>query len=225
MQELFERGRWEVSIRPLKFQKERLEFSELQNLVRKCQVELGGWNFPHIDANKMLTGSDWIGGETNWHIFLESWRLYQSGQFIQLSGFWDDWADRSLFAKPPALWEPRQRVSVTETLRRTLEVFELAARFAAAAVFAQEPQICVSIRAFDLKDRLLCLDAPKPVPLMAVCRTAMKDYQHTDTYDIARVAAEPRSLALDAAVRFFERFNWQPNRTLLAELQGEIAKR
>ena len=80
------RGYWEVVIRPLKFEKERLEsLKDCANLVLENKVRLRGWDYPHVSSKYgVQSGDNWVENVTDWSSYEEFWRMYQSGQFLHL---------------------------------------------------------------------------------------------------------------------------------------------
>jgi hypothetical protein len=98
-------------------------------LVQNKAVRFRGWDFPHIDIhNPPQIGIDWVGQEIEWDHHLGSWRLYQSGLFLHVSGFWADWRDHSSFWPPDTNWKPGALLGVADTLFVFTEIFEFAAR-------------------------------------------------------------------------------------------------
>src|SRR4051794_18820207 len=91
------RGFWQAIIRPSAFVEERLgNIASIGPLIDKTSVSLRGWNFPHVDhKTDVHLDIDWAGQEFQWNHFLEIWRMYQSGQFVHVSGMFEDWFDES----------------------------------------------------------------------------------------------------------------------------------
>ena len=106
--EIRTRGYVFVCIHPGPFAREHVaNYGELEPIVEKASVSLGGWAFPHIDRQEPLKrGGDWVGQEFDSSRFRETWRLYQTGQFIHLGGISTDWMDRSVYEFVPAAWKP-----------------------------------------------------------------------------------------------------------------------
>jgi len=71
---------------------------------------------------------DWIGQEPEWEQYLELWRFYQSGQFVDFMGLDEDWRDQSKLWPPPGDWKPCLFLDVEETVFQLTEIFEFAAR-------------------------------------------------------------------------------------------------
>src|SRR5437868_1950399 len=72
-------GYWETIVRPARFVRHRIEpITALLPLLRRCHVEVRGWDFPHIsDHDPIITGADFVEQESEWQHHAEAWRLYQ----------------------------------------------------------------------------------------------------------------------------------------------------
>ena len=127
MSELLEKirscGYWNIAIHPNEFVPERVDrVSKLYPILRNTSVRLRGWDFPHL--NPMLDPrkeDDWIEQEFGGAPFLEIWRFYQSGQFVDVSSVPYDWNDS-------ALYKSGSIINVADSIYRLTEAFELAAR-------------------------------------------------------------------------------------------------
>src|SRR5205823_5185950 len=128
-------GYWNVIIRPQTFEKERIPLSELAPLIRRTAFNIRGWQFPYTEGGRLETGEDWVGFENQWDRVLEAWRLYQSGQFVHISGIFDDWLDKSKHHPAPEGWAPNRQLSLVGVIYRLTEIFELAARLAVADTY------------------------------------------------------------------------------------------
>lgn len=73
------RGFWEVIIRPLKFDKERIKsLSDCKEIIEESKVQFRGWDYPHISNNYgVRSGFDWTENLTDWSEHIEYWRLYE----------------------------------------------------------------------------------------------------------------------------------------------------
>lgn len=219
-----ERGHWRIRIRPNSFRNERVgKFSDLLPIVRKSSVELRGWAFPIIDPNKSITiDKDWIGDSLDWENHLELWRMYQSGQFIHLSGFWDDWRDQSTVAEVPKDWKPGRELGVSGVVFKFIEAFEFAARL--SLTDAGDASMHVEVGAIGLNGRILYSDRPNRVPFARECRTSMDEWTSPCEVSRSRLASEAGDLALKAAMPLFQRFGWDPSLELLRQYREELVR-
>src|SRR3989337_3033873 len=97
LEKIKSRGYWRVVIRPGRFVEKRIrDITVLYPIIQKTTVELRGWDFPHVDPHiNPHIDVDWVGQESEWEEFLEIWRFYRSGQFVDLAGIPEDWRDQS----------------------------------------------------------------------------------------------------------------------------------
>src|SRR5207249_11591560 len=92
------RGHWKTIIRPLRYESERIpSLSTATRLVAESQVRFRGWYFPHIEGGRHgrapSARANSIEAYTEWSDVKEYWRLHQSGQFVHLSAFGEDWGE------------------------------------------------------------------------------------------------------------------------------------
>lgn len=58
--------------------------------VRKNEVNLRGWNFPHTDKDNAAPFANGFQSATVWDRYVEGYRLYLSGLFMWRRAFWED---------------------------------------------------------------------------------------------------------------------------------------
>lgn len=217
------RGHWDVVIRPGSFNPVRVpDISSLYAIVQNASVDLRGWDFPHIDVHSQVhVDVDWVGQESEWDAFLEVWRLYQSGQFVDVSGIWHDWHDQSTLTRAPEGWRPGTLLPVLDTLFRFTEIFEFAARLALTA--AGDNLITIEVSVAGLKGRSLWMDSLKR-PMFRQYATSLEALPYRVELRRAELIAQPRELALVPAIELFRRFGWQVTLDRLREFQAEIGR-
>ncbi|MCK9368587.1 hypothetical protein M0R04_01280 [Candidatus Dojkabacteria bacterium] len=99
------RGYYTLEFRPVKFDSKLMtDLKTVREYIQSSQISLRGWSFPFIPAsdkkyteiyNKNDCVESWIAMDH----YLETWEMFQSGLFIDLVGFKDDWYSESGFAK------------------------------------------------------------------------------------------------------------------------------
>lgn len=201
-----------MAIRPKQYIEKRVPYPELTPTLSRTAVDLRGWDFPHIDPHTPISNLlDHISQESSWSHFHEVWRFYQSGQFVDLSGQWEDWRDETQFfntpQQPPTGWQAGTQIGIGEALYRFTEIFEFASRLCLTAAGDDVMNIKVVLRG--LKGRQLVNDDPRRSPLR-VRQTAMEEFPFERDYERALLTAKARELALEPAAEFFERFDWTP---------------
>ena len=115
--EIRSRGYWNIRIRPVTFQPERLPLSELRQLLIRASLNYRGWEFPYITPKWPDTGLDWIGLENQHENSLQAWRFFQSGQFAAEVGFLDDWQELLTYPLRDEV-APGTRLSVLDVVFR-----------------------------------------------------------------------------------------------------------
>src|SRR5689334_5627304 len=88
------RGYWELVVRPETFVRERLELTALVPMLENVAIRMKGWDFPFVDPNKSpIIIGDRVEHGVTMESVLEYFRFYQSGQFIFLTGYREDWKE------------------------------------------------------------------------------------------------------------------------------------
>lgn len=213
--EIRSRGYWQVTIRPERYREGRISsLPVLERLITNAAVELRGWDFPYVDSNgDFQRGVTWIGQETSKHD-MEAWRLFLSGQFIDLFGFEDDWVDVFLPHLARQDWRPGQELSAEAVVLRFTEIFELTKHLALADAYQADRTLHIDVQLHNLRGRHLTLSDPRSA------------FRHTytadiDTYPYERdwsredVIATPWELARRAAAGVLHVFGWEPTDDLL----------
>lgn len=227
MSELLEkirsRGYWKVVIHPATFMEKRVSnIAELYPLLQKISVQLRGWDFPHLDTQtKLHIDKDWIGQDPEWEEYLELWRFYQSGQFVDFMGLDEDWRDQSKLRPPPGDWKPCLFLDVKETVFQLTEIFEFASRLSLTE--AGDDQMHLEIAVSGLKDRLLRVE-PRRVPLRPR-KASIQEFPYSVDLSRTELITASRELALKPAVELFQRFGWDPGLDILRDMQYKFLHR
>lgn len=218
------RGYWRVVIRPSQFIEKRIEnISSLQDILRKNAVQLRGWDFPHVDIrNNIHIDIDRIGQEFEWDIFLEVWRLYQSGQFVDYTGLVMDWSDQSERGLNESYSETKRRLNVVDVIFRFTEIFEFAARLSLSE--AGEENMRIEVTLDGLSERILWMNAANRFPFITTYIASIDKIPYEINLPRVKLVSEPRELALRPAIELFRRFGWDPNLELLREMQAELRR-
>lgn len=224
LEKIRSRGYWKVVIHPAEFAENRVpSISALYPILQKTSVQLGGWDFPHLDTQeKPHIDKDWIGQEINWEHHLELWRFYQSGQFIHFSGMLEDWRDQSNLWPPDKDWKPGLDLRVHEAVFRFTQIFEFAARLAVTE--AGDQQTHVEIIVSGLAGRALC-NLPGRWPFRQKRKASIPELPHKVDLSQMQLVTEPKELALKPAIELFRRFGWDPTLDLVRDIQDEALGR
>jgi hypothetical protein len=184
---------------------------------------LRGWDFPHIDVQSPLERqAEWVGQESEWSCYLESWRFYQSGQFADISGISSDWLDQAHWSRPQPGWQPSKTLGIGEVVFTLIDVFEFFARLALTEV--GDDVMIVKLRLCGLKGRTLVNDDPRRSPLFRSYETSMDEYPYSKEIDRSQLAAEPREAALEPTLQIFERFGWAPGADHIRGWQARVGR-
>ncbi len=217
------RGFWSVVIRPGCFLDDRVAYEVLLPIVQKCVVQIRGWDFPHLSNHVDIERqADWIGQSSEWEHLLEVWRFYQSGQFVDLSGIWDDWRDQSSLSPAGGDWQPGQTLGVGDTLFRLTEIFEFAARLAQTEAGGEVTHIEIAVRKLD--GRKLTVDDPNRLSFSYDRKASMKEFVKTLDLSSDELLAKTNEMAVQVARELFLRFDWAPSIQQLSDWQSKLRR-
>lgn len=220
------RGYWEVVIHPGTFIEKRIpEIASLYPILEKTSVQLRGWDFPHLESRySPHVDVDWIGQETHWEHYLEMWRFYQSGQFVDFSGMAEDWVKESALLRHNYDWDSGQFLSVSSAVDRFTEIFEFAARLALTE--AGDEVMHVEATVSGLKGRELKLEDFKRKPFVpGRYKASIGKLPYKVDLTRVQLITESKELALRPAVELFQRFGWNPSLEILRDMQDELLHR
>lgn len=206
-----DRGHWRVKIRPLRYVERRVEaIHRLFPIVERASVEIRGWDFPHIDRNRTAhIDVDWVGQESEWQHHLEAWRIYLSGQFLDIAGFPGDWRDLSTVWPPDSGWVTGTELGVGEVVYKLTEIIEFAARLTLSEL--GDGETSVSIVAAGLSGRQLKVDDPRKAPLLHPYVCEIDEFPIEQTFDGDQLVGAAVPTAVSMAQELFARFGWNPS--------------
>lgn len=223
------KGFWEICIRPNSHTKDKLTLDVCKQIIEKCQVRLRGWSYPPIGnkTEQYFFGQNYVEGLINFHVYLEVWRFYQSGQFVHYQNFWEDsekgidWriGFRTDYEKQKTL----KVKGVTLTLYTIAEIFQLASNLINEKVY--DDKIYISLKLHDVKGRSLATSEP--------LRILYKDYKcmidaitFEKIYDHKGFDENLSNYIMEAVKDIFQRFGWiskDVEKALMPDLKDFLA--
>jgi hypothetical protein len=214
------RGHWDVEIRPLPFDADRLDYAALEDVLEKTTVRMRGWPVPYIDYREpWLRGNDWIGQDIDALLVshLEAWRLFTSGQFVHLRAITADWGEADLIA-PARLNE--KVIPVWEILFYLTEVAELAARL--ALKIKTPGSMLLRAKLADMAGRGLVVGQSNRAEFFQPYVQQQDVLQAEAQVQVDELVTEPRDVALELARYLLLRFGWKPAIEQLRGHQQEL---
>lgn len=219
------RGYWEVVIRPSVFLEKRVrDISDLSSIIEKSFVSLRGWDFPHINQRERYhIDLDWIGQEFEWEHMLSSWRFYQSGLFVHISGLPIDWRDQSNFWPADKNWKSGQLLGVSDAIMTFTEVFEFASRL--SLTDAGNEAVVIQVKLSNIKGRVLYIESPNRWGLSSPFVSFIDEFPFSIELPRSDLIGNPREHAVEAANELFKRFGWDTTIEVLRSFQEETMRR
>ena len=205
-------GYWNIAIHPNEFLPDRVDrVSKLYPILRKTSVKLRGWDFPHLNPMRdPRKENDWIEQEFGGEPFLEIWRFYQSGQFVDVSSVPYDW-------NGSAFYKSGEIINVADSIIRLTEAFELAARLSlteAGSLFMR-----IEITHANLASRCLDFNGVREQYAVRGCQSKKNVFSFDKEISQIELITEAKELALEPAAQLFRQFGWEPHVSLLRDIQ------
>ncbi|TIN79754.1 hypothetical protein [Mesorhizobium sp.] len=205
IEDIKSKGHWRVNIRPAADLAEKLSFAECRKIVADANVELRGWDYPHVlDRNDETTGyyndAGFVENWTTWSTNREFWRMYQSGQFLHYRAFWED---RDQYKGTPQT----SFLSIEGAIYTITEIVEFAARLRAHPAFAGG--LLISVRAVQTANRALWV-GERRISFFERKATQAPSVEVTGNLAAAGLEPIPLDLSLKMIQTFFDNFGWTP---------------
>ena len=200
------RGFWEVIIRPVKFDRERIRsLAACKELIEGSVVRFRGWDYPHINRYGIKSGIDWVDSLEDWSDHLEYWRMYKSAQFSHIFGCIEDWGAAKIFWSQQSHTTPGYGLEFSCTLFIITEIYEFAARLAKKKVF--DDWLKVSITLHGMKNRrLVTSDIRRSFGDYYICN--INEIPLSRKMSIDEVIGNSKEFAVEDTLSILERFNW-----------------
>ncbi len=230
MSELLEkirsRGYWKIVIHPAAFLEKRVEnISDLYPILQKMSVELRGWDFPHLDPHiRYRIDKDWIEQSSEVDQYLEMWRFYQSGQFVDFLGMDEDWLDQFHGWPLPENWRPESYLGVENAVFKFTEILEFAARLSLTQAGGEAMHLEIDLHG--LNGRGLKLEKRrKGSSYLKDSRADIDKLPYRVDLSGTELITAAKELALKPAVELFRRFGWDPSLEILRDMQENLLRR
>jgi hypothetical protein len=206
---------WEVVIRPSWIPEHpRIEpLRQCRAIVESSQVGGAGWRLPETLSAERTSGPDWAGGIIK-TAPVQCWRLSQKGVFAYMT------AIPEASGAPPH--DSQAYLGVDEVIAQLTMVFRFAAKLAQAAFDPGDGAVEVAIRLTGIANRPLFLDRGI---LRGTYQSNVPELENTWHCQRAALEATPEQLAVNAALWFFERFNWEyVSEEMVRQFQARILR-
>lgn len=198
------RGYWRVIIRPNNFNEKLIgSLSKCREIIQEVHVHIKGYYYPFYSYNNLPTNClDYIELKDDMSFFLEYWRYYQSGMFIQYYGMIEDWQDQATLVR----WQvPDNSLSVVSTVNLCTVIYEFASRLASKELLGQE--CTISIGLYGTKDRILVTEPRRH--LFGTYKCNIENLPREQSYDTKDLITRASELSLEHTEWIFHRFNWE----------------
>jgi len=195
------KGYWKVTIRPTTYQKDRISLDELKNIIQQCQVRQRGWYYPVLDprTGKTYHGNDYLTSLVNWNEFIEVWRFYRSGKFVQYYALVEDG-----LKYPP--YSTGKNLEIILALYHITEFFIFAKNLASKKIMGDTIRIEIELHNTSQR-KLIAEDIFRALHDSYICQVNDLEVFKGDI-PLPKMLADFAEIALDATVKTYNKFNW-----------------
>jgi hypothetical protein len=211
------RGYWRVNFQPLHPRKDGpLTLQQCENVVQASGVRLRGWDYPHFperrgDDTGIDRLADCVQGWIDWSDHREFWRMYTSSQYLHYRAIGEDWPELAHWRDGTSNGaSEKPQLGVITNLWLISEATEFLSRLTTtASLYADGLRLSLELHS-GISGRTLHIDDTGRTPFSYDRTTQAPVIRFTKEVNAAE-AADPRSLAVEAAGYIFDRFGWTPS--------------
>jgi hypothetical protein len=221
---------WYVAVRPRAFVGERLSLGECWRLIESANVQLRGWDYPHLDHRLRGQGQDWIQSWVDFMGHRSFWRFFQSGQFVHVfalnEDFYGEESDgrvRQRVTLPPG-FVASGYVDFINLLYTTTEIAEFCSRLVQSEAFGSGVQLEIALE--NVANRLLASVEPMRFWHHFYASTENR-FAFSWDGEASELTSESALIARRAASHFYERFGWfdAPQELIVEEQKAFLERR
>lgn len=218
------RGYYILNFRPTEYNGVLIDdVKKLKPMVTSAQVSLRGWSFPVIPPYTKEWADIYVSGNKieAWcttDYMLETWRYYQSGQFIDIKSIEEDWFKESGFlsGSPRAKVEPSQFFDAINLIYETTEYFIFFANLTRSEQLGSTDTFEIDITLNGIKNRKLTTFDPSRFPLDDYyCR--VEELKWHKVVNKEELQENHIAIALEFIMYVYANFNWSTVTTKFIE--------
>lgn len=212
-------GHWRINFRPTAPLAEKLSIKLCREAVSTSNVELRGWDYPHVllrqdEHSGYANGENFFEAWTSFMTHREFWRMYQSGQFLHYRAMWEDREEHHGLPERPFL-------SVEGVIYLFTEIGEFSKRLISA--LAMPGGFDISVEARQTYGRRLWVGRNR-MPFFEP-KTTTAESVVINGQMAASGSENPQQVALQMCRDFFDRFGWNPPDDQIQADQVRLLKR
>ena len=230
LKEIREGAYWRVLQRPRRFVRERLPLTKCREIVERSTVALRGWDYPHMNFEEVEWLDDSLSCNTSFHYFREFWRFFQSGQFVFLRRFKEDFFEAEARGKAamqgifvPEGIVPSGFSSIVEMIYCVTEFLDFSAQVARR--IAPEESIYLEVSMNAVNHRVLYLDHESGRTFNRVLVATAPTLTWKQDLSPSELTVNHDAIAIEAVGHLLKRFawsDWRKSEEFLREEQSRL---
>lgn len=207
------RGYYTLEFRPTKFKQDLIsDLKLIRSYVDSAQISLRGWSFPVIPPHnkefaEIYNAKDCVEAWVATDHYVEVWRLYSSGLFIDFNAFKDDWYSESGFAKGTR-FEKIEPNKWLDAIGVMYELTEFMLFFSNIAQEINSDSFYIKIILNNVKNRTLTTFDPSRGPLFDKYVSRVNSITWKKELGKELLISSSIDLAKDVIKKVYEQFNW-----------------
>ncbi len=209
---------WRVNFRPTSHKTRFENPSDAFNLLQQSQVRLRGWPYPFVsdDSREKVRAKEYIASGSDFGGHVEYWRMYYSGQFINLftvrekvDQSWDEKLRKEanqLMLRPADLnvADIPGFINIINLLYHFTEIFEFVSRLCSKKLYDMNLEIIVELH----KAKGFALIAEFPKFWSSHYPATTDPITKSTIFESEQLLTRSAKFALDWAIYFFDQFGW-----------------
>lgn len=201
---------WEVTICPTDYSRRRVDLNALEEVRRKAEVAIRGWDFPHVDRQNDTRFEEGLQSTTHSSRHSEAHRFYRSGLFVWRSRLWED-----------AQADTRGTVSFGSAIYSITEFMLFASR--AMSLLPDTEDVYVRVELAGLSGRSLWAEAE--IRIWEDYRTQASRFVWAQRISVATLRAEHLDLAQQACFELLQIFGLTLQMSVIDYWQNRFVNR
>ena len=228
VKKILTKGYWRIIFIPTDDSEKMTTHKDIETVIQNASINFRDLDFPHypIDiSHRSRRLEDNLEVFDNWRGYIELWRMYKNGFFIDYSGIWEDWnkdPQYKIYLNYNTERKDENVLGIDMILYRCTEIFFLLQNLFKLQIY--DGDVKVQIELFGLEGRSLFVDGVRKTPLLQVKTSDIPHYAFSKSITKEKALSEAKELAIKVSQEIYYLFNFQYDSHSIIYYQNELLK-